>query len=125
MEETLTEIQRWNLAQSIVNAFKREFISVHFSKNLMRTIKVSVLPHAAIQIEIPARVYNIKHFKETGVVVYHTGGYYKGGQRSYAMRINKTGGFSGKHKGYVERCLKEGISDFFAKENIKYKIKGL
>lgn len=99
---------RIELAKCIEEAFKEEFRNVHLAKNLVNTMKIEVTDTGVV-IDIPAMKYNMKKFKETGVVKY----YYRG---SYAQQINNTGGLSGKHVGYVEECIKKGIEKWMAQK---------
>ena len=97
------------LANCIVDAIKDEFKHAHLSGNLVKTIKISVKNRGwgktDVFIEIPARKYNVKHFKETGVIKYYNRG-------SYANIINDFG----EHRGWVERCIKKGMSKWLAQE---------
>lgn len=122
MEETELE---YRLLVCIQKEIRKEFRNVHLSYNLAKTMTITQLSNGHYELNIPARVYNIKKFRETGVVVYHTGGYYKGGQRSYAKRIDETGGFSGKHKGYIGRCIRDGIRNFIAQLDLNVNVRGL
>ena len=101
MEETEKE----ELANIIKKNLMQEFETIHFSRNLMNTIKVYQNENGNWCVDIPAMLYNLKQFKKKGVII----PYYKG---SYAERINQTGGFSGKHKNYVENIIKSSIQEW-------------
>ena len=98
--------QKLELAKCIEEAFKEEFLLSHLSKNLIDTMKIEVVGNN-VEIDIPAMKYNITKFKKNGVIQY----YYRG---SYAQQINETGGFSGKHKDYIDRCIEKGIQKWLA-----------
>ena len=98
---------RYRLALIIEKNLKAEFEILHFSRNLMNTIKVSKNSEGNWEVDIPADLYNLKQFKKKGVIIKT----YKG---SYAERINQTGGFSGKHKGYVEKVIEKSIKQWLA-----------
>ena len=106
--------ERIELAKCIEEAFKEEFKNVHLAKNLVNTMKIEVTD-TGIVIDIPAMKYNMKKFKETGIVKY----YYRG---SYAQQINVTGGLSGKHVDYVEECIKKGIENWMAQKGVQGKV---
>lgn len=96
------------LANCIADAIKKEFDKVHFSYNLVRTMKIEI-DGDNVSIDIPAMKFNIKQYKLNRVIKY----YYRG---SYANLINYTGGFSGRHVDYVQRCIEEGISKWLAQK---------
>ena len=103
MEDLLKE----RLAMIIKKNLKAEFENVHFSKNLMNTIKVSKNSDGNWEVDIPADLYNLKQFKKKGLIIKT----YKG---SYAERINQTGGFAGKHKGYIETIIAKSVKEWLA-----------
>ena len=105
---------RIELAKCIEDEFKEEFRIVHLAKNLVNTMKIEVQDNNVI-IDIPAMKYNMKKFRETGVVKY----YYRG---SYAQQINITGGLSGKHEDYVEKCIERGIQKWLAQKGVSGKV---
>lgn len=96
---TLTHIQK--LTDYIIENIKADFEVVHLSGNLRDTIVVSKTANG-FSIEIPAQIYNLPLFRKEGVVVYT-------GVGSYAQEVNKTGGFSHKHIGYVELAIYNAI----------------
>lgn len=89
------------LAVFIADAIRDEFETVHFSGNLAATIKV-YQNNGNWCVEIPAEVYDVVYYMKNKRVV-HTE------DKSYASEVDKTGGFSGKHKDYVDRCIKKAI----------------
>ena len=59
----------------------------------------------------------LEKWEKEGVIV----PYEKGG--SYASQVDKTGGFSGKHKGYVDKCIDLAISQWLTKYRINGRIR--
>lgn len=113
--EITTEMKQ-RLAELIVDAIKNDFEYVHLSGNLMDTIEVysdfytytdpktgKTINQEKIYVDIPAPTYDRKLFYKTGAVVYN-------GKGSYASTVNRTGGFSKKHKDYAERAIQVAIS---------------
>ena len=105
---------RVELAKCIEEAFREEFELVHLAKNLVNTMKIEVTDTGVI-IDIPAMKYNMKKFRETGIVKY----YYRG---SYAEKINIDGGLSGKHEGYIEKCIKQGIQKWLQQKGVSGRV---
>ena len=105
---------RLELAKCIEEAFVEEFEHTHLAYNLVKTMKIQVTDNGVL-IDIPAMKYNMKKFRETGIVKY----YYRG---SYAQKINETGGLSGKHKDYVENCIKKGIEKWLAQKGVQGRV---
>lgn len=89
--------QKVELANLIEQEIKNEFDKIHLSLNLAETIKIKI-NGSSVQVEIPAQMYDIKKFRNEGVIVYT-------GKGSYASSVNNYGGFSRKHKNYVDRCI--------------------
>jgi hypothetical protein len=102
------------LAKCIEEAFREEFKIVHLAKNLVNTMKIEVVD-GVVTIDIPAMKYNMKKFRETGIIKY----YYRG---SYAEQINNTGGLSGKHEGYIEKCIETGVSKWLQQKGVSGKV---
>lgn len=96
------------LANCIADAIRKEFKDIHFSYNLVKTMKIEVNGND-VSIDIPAMKFNLKQYRLKGIIKY----YYRG---SYANLINYTGGFSGTHKDYTQRCIEEGISKWLAQK---------
>ena len=104
------------LASYIVSELEKEFDRYYLSKNLINTIDVKFQDYGKkVIIDIPAQIYDVALYKKSGVILY------KGG--SYAQKINETGGYSGKHKGYVEKCISNAIKKFLKEYKINGKIK--
>jgi hypothetical protein len=107
---------KFQLAECIQEALRDEFEFVHLSKNLINTMYIKIdETNNSVSVEIPAMKYNVKKFRETGVIKY----YYKG---SYAEAINKSGGFSGKHTDYIENCILKGIQKWLTQKGIEGKV---
>lgn len=96
------------LANCIADEIRKEFKDIHFSYNLVRTMKIEINGND-VSIDIPAMKFNIKQYKLHRVIKY----YYRG---SYANLINYTGGFSGRHQDYIQRCMENGISKWLAQK---------
>lgn len=92
------------LAEKIKEYIKKDFAEVHLSKNLMDTISVYAT-EKGFNIDIPAEIYDIDKFFKEGVIVYT-------GEGSYAEAVNKEGGWSKTHVGYVEFSIKRAILDW-------------
>lgn len=99
-----------DLAKCIEEAIREEFKTSHLSQNLVNTIKIEQY-NGVVTIDIPAMKYNMKKFKETGVIKY----YYRG---SYAEQLNQRG----EHKGYVERCIEKGIEKWMAQKGVSCRV---
>lgn len=104
-----------NLVKLILEELRKEFETVRLSGNLINTIKVYKEDGKWI-IDIPAQMYDINRYKKSGVVVYNNRG-------SYASEVDKSGGFSGKHVDYVDRCIANAIQLWMTQNNIKGKVK--
>lgn len=102
------------LALMIKNEIEEEFKNIHLSRNLMETIEIEETD-SGYDVVIPAYIYDIETWYKHGIVAYTSG-------KSYASQVDKTGGFSGKHKGYVERCIKRALDKWMAKNNIEGKV---
>lgn len=117
---------KYILMMCIYEALQEEFEYKFFSGNLKNTIsltenpsiigdaeegenKVQVLGSNNYTINIVARAYDFNVFKNTGQIVHNSK--FPG---SYADQVDITGGFSGSHKNYVERCIKKGIEKWKA-----------
>lgn len=115
------------LANDIANYCKEDFSDIFLSGNLRDTIIVQRISNKNFQVEIPAQVYDLTLFKKKGIIVYG-GGVHKKNTRyktlshigSYAVEVNdETGGFSGKHKGFVDRAIDKAIDEFKMKQRSK------
>lgn len=116
MEITLEMKQ--SLANFIVEGIKKEFQFVHLSKSLINSITIRQ-SGGSIIIDVDPKNYYIATYRKKGIIKYT-----KTGLRgdSYASKIDKTGGLSGKHKDYVNRCIEYGIQKWitFYKINAKW-----
>ena len=112
----ITDEMKKELAILIQEELKKEFETVHFTGNLMNTIKI-YKTDKGWNVDIPAERYLFSEYVRKGVLIkYGHGG-------SYASKINTTGGFSGKHKGYVERCIDAAVIKWLSKYQIRGKVK--
>lgn len=105
------------LLQDLAELIKEHIISgfedKHLSRNLMNTIQVRKTDNG-FEVDIPAEMYDLKKWNKEKVVVYT-------GQGSYAQRVDVTGGFSRKHKAYVEYAIEESITKWIQKNNLTMK----
>ena len=122
---------------NVSNFCRQDFDTIYLSGNLRRTTTISKTNSNAYQINIPARVYNINLFKKKGIIVYKDEGLTntrikKKGvieSGSYADEVNTySGGFSGKHKNFVEKAIRDAttllINDLQNKDR-KIEIRGI
>ena len=107
--------RKQRLAELICDEIKKEFGTVHYSGNLAATLRIEKTDKGW-SVEIPARVYDMLKFEEFGEISYV-------GTESYASEIDKTGGFSGKHKGYIERCVKRAIYRWMQENQLQGKVR--
>lgn len=112
MIEPTSEESKRALANFIAQRIVDDFEFVHFSGNLANTIRIEN-DKGKIRVIVPAVKYDLGAFKSRGVIIYQEE------QGSYAEKVNKKGGFSKKHKGYVERAIGEGIEEWLAYLGIK------
>lgn len=98
------------LVNFIKNRIRENFETIHLSENLINTIEVRRTT-LGFEIDIPAEMYDIPRFESEGVIVYT-------GEGSYAQEVDIVGGFSKKHKNYVEKAIQEGIDDFVKSKNL-------
>lgn len=118
MDEIDWDKEKLKLARIIVKNLKAEFSVVHLSGNLANTIsitKYSSESQSGYDINIPAEIYDIPLYRRKGVIV-HTG------NGSYANEVDLSGGFSGRHKNYVDRCIQESIQEWLSLSRIKAKV---
>lgn len=92
------------LAEKIRNKIRLNFEYAHLSQNLINTIKVQKTTFG-YEIDIPAEIYDLQRWVKENVVVYT-------GQGSYAQEVDVNGGFSRRHTNYVEKAIKEAISEW-------------
>ena len=93
-----------SLAEMIASHMKDDFRNVFLSGNLRDTIYTEPTP-GGYNVYVPAERYDLTKWSKDGVVVYL-------GEGSYAQQVNKTGGFSGRHKGYVDRGIENAINQW-------------
>ena len=110
MEQILLQ----KLAEKIKEKIRNDFKEVHLSQNLMNTISVSSTPTGFL-IDIPAEIYDLAKYYKEGVVIYTGAG-------SYAEDVDINGGFSGKHKDYIERAILESVSEWIAENELRSKV---
>ena len=101
------------LAEMIKLNIEKDFETIHLSGNLAETIKIAYNADG-FQIEIPAKMYDMKLYKEKKILKFT-------GKGSYAQEVNETGGISGKHKNYIERAIREAINSWIKKNNLNVK----
>lgn len=106
----ITQLQLNKLAQKIRNKIKEDFKDIHLSGNLMDTITIEQIPDG-YRVTVNAKMYDISKFKKEGIIVYNNKG-------SYAQEVDVTGGFSGKHKDYIERAVTESLQEWLRENNL-------
>lgn len=109
--ETLKE----SLARILAEEFSEEFRAVHLSGQLLKSIKVSKDDADNYMVRIPPQIYDIAFYRRYKVIKNIS-------TDSYALDVNLTGGFSGLHKDYVQKCLSRAIMRWAAQNNVKIKI---
>lgn len=110
MEQILLQ----KLAEKIKEKIRNDFKEVHLSQNLMNTISISSTPTGFL-IDIPAEIYDLAKYYKEGVIIYTGAG-------SYAEDVDINGGFSGKHKDYIERAILESVSEWIAENELRSKV---
>lgn len=94
-----------NFADLVVKYLKADFEEIHLSRNLADTIEVVSISNDELQIRIPAQMYDVAFFRKEKVIKYN-------GKGSYAIDVNDvSGGFSGKHIGFVEHAIIEASKE--------------
>lgn len=93
---------------------RKEFEFVHFSKQLYNSIQIVPGDDGKIHVLIPPQMYDINFYKKRGIIKHIS-------QNSYAMAVNRYGGFSGKHKDYIPRCIYNTIRRWQSENNISIK----
>ena len=126
-----------NFAVNVREFIEEDFAITYLSGNLRDTTKVYKVNNNSFVVHIPAKVYNINLYRKKGIIVYgdnaHKTNYSKDlksykplHQGSYAEAVNTSGGFSKKHKNYVERALDKALSVLQSElrgKNVEVKIK--
>ena len=110
MEQILLQ----KLAEKIKEKIRNDFKEVHLSQNLMNTISISSTPTGFL-VDIPAEIYDLAKYYKEGVIIYTGAG-------SYAEDVDINGGFSGKHKDYIERAILESVSEWVAENELRSKV---
>ena len=108
--EVTNELKK-ELALIIIELIKQEFKIKHLSMNLVNTLKVYRTESDSWVVEIPAEMYDISKFKKDGSIIYTKKG-------SYASKVNDTGGFSGTHNNYIDRCINKALQIWMSKNGI-------
>lgn len=101
------------LVEKIKKKIKEDFAVVHLSQNLINTIEIRRTTFG-FELEIPAEIYDIAKWYKDKVIVYR-------GTGSYAQAVDVEGGFSGKHKDYVEDAIKDAIREWILELKLKVK----
>lgn len=104
-----------DLAETIAKHIKSDFDIIFLSGNLKATTIVEPNPNG-FNIVIPAERYDLKRWNKEGVVVYL-------GVGSYAQAVDKYGGFSGKHKRYIERSIEKSIHEWATRNRLKVRVR--
>ena len=125
----ITYEMRERLAELIFEAVSTDFEYVHLAQNLVATMNIYseivtyVDPDSEekvtidkVVLDMPAPRYSISTYLRTGAVVYT-------GRGSYANTVNKHGGFSKKHKNYVERAISVAINRWLMEYGLKGVVK--
>ena len=100
-----------SLALILKNEFKKEFQTIHLSKQLYHSIQVFAGDDGKVHVRIPAPMYDVNLYRKRGVIKHIS-------QNSYAMAVNRTGGFSGMHKDYVSKCIHNAINRWQSENHI-------
>lgn len=108
----MTDKEKRRLADMIAGRIADNFATVYLSGNLANTIRVEE-GKDGLRVIVPAVRYDLQEYMKNKVIVYLEG------QGSYAEAVNKRGGFSKKHKGYVEKAIEEGITQWLTSLGIK------
>lgn len=107
----MNDLLMYKLALKIEEKIKKDFATIHLSMNLVNTIKVEKNDSGYI-VDIPAQVYDLTKWYAEKVIVYK-------GTGSYAQEVDMQGGFSKKHKDYIERAINESIIEWIKENNLK------
>lgn len=99
----ITDAMVEKLASLISDGLRGDFEEYYLTGRLRDTITVRKGAGGSVVINIPAEAYDVDIFMKKHVVVNRPD------LGSYAQLVNETGGFSGIHKGYVERALDMAI----------------
>lgn len=113
MDERQLKMLKLQLSLGLLlkDEFKKEFQNIHLSKQLYHSIHVFAGDDGKVHVRIPAQMYDVNFYRKRGVIKHIS-------QNSYAMAVNRTGGFSGMHKDYVSRCIYNAINKWKAENRI-------
>lgn len=100
----ITDEMLEKLALYLVDALQGDFRQVYLSGNLRDTIYVTKGKSGSIKVHIPAEAYDLNKYRAEHAFVSRPD------LGSYAELVNKTGGLSGKHVGYVESAINMAVS---------------
>lgn len=106
-----------DLALMIEAEVMDEFSAIHLSRNLMETMSVYSDGDGDFVVTIPAIRYDIGKYRAEKVVVHQPE------RGSYAEQVNRTGGFSRTHTGYVEKAIYEALRKWAEKYGIGFEKK--
>lgn len=106
-----------DLALMIEAEVMDEFSAIHLSRNLMETMSVSSDGKGDFRVVIPAIRYDIAKYRAEKVVVHQPE------RGSYAEHVNKTGGFSRTHGGYVEKAIYAALDKWAEKYGMGFERK--
>ena len=99
------------LANNIIYFLKEDFVIHKLSGNLADTIVLEKENNDYV-IKIPALKYDIKLWKDKGVIVYTNEG-------SYASSVNK---YNKNHKEFVSRAIRNGIQKTLESQKIRAEV---
>lgn len=99
----ITDAMVEKLASLISDALQKDFREYYLTGRLRDTITVGKGANGGVVVNVPADAYDVDLYMRKRVVVNRPD------LGSYAQLVNVTGGFSGIHKGYVERALDMAI----------------
>ena len=100
------------LADLIRKNINESFETFYITRNLVNTIKIKYDENFNFTISIPAQMYDFEQWNKKKVVVYT-------GKGSYAQLVDKKGGFSKKHKNFVEKAIKKAIRQWMKEMKVK------
>lgn len=111
----ITQEDKRLLADLIVEYIKKDFAYIHFSGNLSATIQIEE-DASGLRVIVPAEKFDIGMYKAKGEIVYTHNG-------SYADSVDREGGWSGRHKNYIEKSIKAAIYRWLLERKIEGKVR--
>ena len=87
-----------------------EYNTVHLSYQLAMTSKVLIVDDGT-SLMIDAPTYDVGQFRAKKILIHDNKG-------SYASANDTEGGFSGKHKGYIQRAIQYAIDKMLKEKGI-------